>query len=46
MREPLLKADHHVNLGKLLEANKSHYSQGGIEVVTLGPKLDLVKEIT
>jgi len=45
MNEPLLKADHHVNLGKLLEANKSHYSQGGIEVVTLGPKLDLVKEI-
>lgn len=45
LREPLLKADHHVNLGKLLEANKSHYAQGGIEVVTLGPKLDLVKEM-
>jgi hypothetical protein len=45
MREPLLKADHHVNLGKLLQANKSHYAQGGIEIVSLSPKLDLIKEI-
>lgn len=45
MNEPLLKADHHVNLGKLLEANRSHYEQGGIEIVTLAPKLDLIKEV-
>lgn len=45
LREPLLKADHHVNLGKLLEANRSHYSEGGVEVITLGPKLDLVKQL-
>ena len=45
MNEPLLKADHHVNLGKLLAANKSHYSEGGIEVVSMNPQLTLVREL-
>lgn len=43
--EPLLKADYIVTLGKLLDANKSHYAQGGIEVVNLRPNMELAKEL-
>ena len=43
--EPLLQADYIVTLGKLLEANKSHYEAGGIEVVTLAPNLELAKDL-
>lgn len=45
MKEPLLKPDHHVNLGKLLAANKSHYDEGGIEIVSIIPQLDSIKEL-
>lgn len=44
--QPLLKADYIVTLGKLLDANKSHYEQGGIEVVNLAPDMALAKELT
>lgn len=43
--EPLLQADYIVTLGKLLEANKSHYAKGGIEVVNLKPNYDLIKDM-
>lgn len=31
----LLQPDHHVNIGKLLEANKSHIKAGGVTVLNL-----------
>lgn len=45
LEEPLLQADFMVNLGKLLDANKLHYAAGGIEVVSLSPNLDLIKDL-
>jgi hypothetical protein len=43
LEQEFLQPDHHVTLGKLLEANKSHYAAGGIEVVNLvPPKVEFV----
>lgn len=40
---PMLQPDHHVSIGKLLEANKSHIKAGGVEVVNLEvPKVEIV----
>lgn len=40
--QTLLQPDHHVTLGRLLDANKAHTKQGGVEVLQLDvPKTEI-----
>lgn len=41
--QQLLQPDHHVTLGRLLDANKAHTKKGGVEVLNLEvPKVEMV----